>query len=377
MPQRPLANFERLRNSQKSNQISVEIDSGSQSGFKRRPQRFRLLKIVRKLTIRIISPEEITSGLTLQTNIAIPYRSATPKDLKEIGKGWYSKKTSVELGGLILYLVVHYTPLSYITAMNREEALKRDQDVKNYSEKNKLRPLFSELTKRLLITRPEDPIAFLIKYLENRNPKIVVCVQGYEEERRGRIATALANKSNFSLINVPVLFGGEDYHFLDSKAVSQRVISEINKVDNVYRGIVISGFPNNAIQVDCLQKAGILPDRYFLLYNDEPAIRNAYVKRYGEQQSELLIDRNNLELKELKEILGDKFDQLPLTNDKATEKINSTIGIRLRKVMPLDAPRIVVLHPPYLVPKTLHILNERYSFHRISVESVFRRLSKK
>jgi hypothetical protein len=45
--------------------------------------------------------------------------------------------------------------------------------------------------------------------------------------------------------------------------------------------------------------------------------------------------------------------------------------------MPLDAPRIVVLHPPYLVPKTLQTLNERYSLHRISVESVFRRLSKK
>jgi adenylate kinase len=166
--------------------------------------------------------------------------------------------------------------------MNREEALKRDQDVKAYCEKNKLRPLFSELTKRLLVTRPDDPIAFLIKYLENRNPKIVVCIQGYEEERRTRLATALANKNNFSLVNVPLLFGGEDYHFMDSKAVSQRVIAEINKVDNVYRGIVVSGFPNNAIQADCLQKAGILPDRYFLLYNDEPAIRNAYLKKYGE-----------------------------------------------------------------------------------------------
>lgn len=43
--------------------------------------------------------------------------------------------------------------------------------------------------------------------------------------------------------------------------------------------------------------------------------------------------------------------------------------------MPLDAPRIVVLHPPYLVPKALHTLTERYSLHRITVESVFKRLS--
>jgi hypothetical protein len=79
-------------------------------------------------------------------------------------------------------------------------------------------------------------------------------------------------------------------------------------------------------------------------------------------------------LKELKELLGDKYDQLPLTIEKATEKINSSIGIRLRKVSPLDSPRIVVLHPPYLTPKSLNALIERYSFHRISVEGVFRKL---
>ena len=82
-----------------------------------------------------------------------------------------------------------------------------------------------------------------------------------------------------------------------------------------------------------------------------------------------MMDRNNLELKELKELLGDKYDQLPLTTEKATEKINSSIGIRLKKVMPLDSPRIVVLHPPYLVPKALSNI--------ISVEGVFKKLSGK
>lgn len=89
------------------------------------------------------------------------------------------------------------------------------------------------------------------------------------------------------------------------------------------------------------------------------------------------MDRNGLELKELREILADKYDQLPLTVEKASEKINSTIGIRLKKVMPLDSPRIVVLHPPFLPPKSLFTLIEKYSFHRISVETVFKRLSSK
>lgn len=251
--------------------------------------------------------------------------------------------------------------------MNREEALKRDQEVKTYIEKHKVRHLFGELTKRLLLNRPEDPVAYLIKYLENRNPKMVICIQGFDEEKRGRLALSLANKYNFSLINLSALFGGEDYLFLESKVVSQRVVAEIGKVDNVYKGIVVSGFPNNASQADHLQKAGILPERYFLLHNDEPAVRANYSKKHSEEQVELMMDRNSLELKELKELLGDKYDQLPLTTEKATEKINSSIGIRLKKVMPLDSPRIVVLHPPYLVPKALANIIERYSFHRISV----------
>ena len=65
------------------------------------------------------------------------------------------------------------------------------------------------------------------------------------------------------------------------------------------------------------------------------------------------MDRNELQINQLKSILGDNYDQLPLTIEKAQEKINSTISIRLKKNPPLDAPRIVVLHPPFLVPKSL------------------------
>ena len=82
----------------------------------------------------------------------------------------------------------------------------------------------------------------------------------------------------------------------------------MNKVDKLYRGIIISGFPNNAAQADALQKAGIIPERYFLLHNNEPEIRSSYIKNCSEEDAELLMDRNLLELKELKELLGDQVD---------------------------------------------------------------------
>jgi hypothetical protein len=40
------------------------------------------------------------------------------------------------------------------------------------------------------------------------------------------------------------------------------------------------------------------------MFNDEPAVRAIYEKRYVEEKAELLMDRNNLELAELKQILG-------------------------------------------------------------------------
>ena len=47
------------------------------------------------------------------------------------------------------------------------------------------------------------------------------------------------------------------------------------------------------------------------------------------------MERNLLELKELKELLGDQVDELPVSVDKSSEKINATISLRFKKVAPL------------------------------------------
>ena len=124
-----------------------------------------------------------------------------------------------------------------------------------------------------MLKRPDDPINYLIDYIEKRNKRQIICIQGYEEEKRNKIATTLSNKFNFGLINLHAIFGTEDYYFENNKTINEKVLAELKKVDKIYKGVVISGYPNNANQADFIQKSGILPDRYFLLYNDEPAIR--------------------------------------------------------------------------------------------------------
>ena len=96
------------------------------------------------------------------------------------------------------------------------------------------------------------------------------------------MANSLSNKFNFHLINLSQIFEGEHFYSKSNSLISEKVIEEVNKVDKLYRGIIISGFPNNAAQADALQKAGIIPERYFLLHNNEPEVRSSYLKNCSE-----------------------------------------------------------------------------------------------
>ena len=75
--------------------------------------------------------------------------------------------------------------------------------------------------------------------------------------------------------------------------------------------------------------------------------------------------------------MGDQADELPLAVEKAQDKITSTISIRFKKVIPLEAPRVVVLHPPFIAPKALCNLADKYSFHWVRLENSFKKACRK
>jgi uncharacterized Fe-S cluster-containing radical SAM superfamily protein len=76
----------------------------------------------------------------------------------------------------------------------------------------------------VLLNRPENPIEYLIAHLEKRNKRSVICVQGYEEEKRTKLATSLSNKFNFQLINLSALLGGENFYGKSNAEISQKAI---------------------------------------------------------------------------------------------------------------------------------------------------------
>ena len=46
--------------------------------------------------------------------------------------------------------------------MDREKKIQYQHEIEKYLEKNKIYTIFEELMKKLIITKPENPIEFLI-----------------------------------------------------------------------------------------------------------------------------------------------------------------------------------------------------------------------
>ena len=101
--------------------------------------------------------------------------------------------------------------------MKREEAVLTDNQVKQYLEKHKIRARMSELTKELLLKQPDDPISYLIAYLEKRTKRQILCIHSFDEEARTRIANIVANKYNFKLIDMNQIFKDIDYYSLENE----------------------------------------------------------------------------------------------------------------------------------------------------------------
>ena len=137
----------------------------------------------------------------------------------------------------------------------------------------------------------------MIAYLDKRTKKQIVCIQGYDDEERSRLANIVANKFNYKLIDLSAIFEKQDYHFKSDKVINDKVYEELKKVEAIFKGVIVSGYPNNLVQLDFIQKCGILPDRYFSLPADRAKLSAKYSQSYDAEDTEKLLNRNRLEYK--------------------------------------------------------------------------------
>jgi hypothetical protein len=64
----------------------------------------------------------------------------------------------------------------------------------------------------------------LITYLDKRPRRLIVCIQGYDDENRKRLAKIIGNKLNFKLIELSELNGNKDYHLDNDTKINEKVL---------------------------------------------------------------------------------------------------------------------------------------------------------
>ena len=79
--------------------------------------------------------------------------------------------------------------------------------------------------------------------------------------------------------------------------INEKVYAELKGVEGIFKGVIVSGYPNNLRQVDFIQKCGILPDRYFSLPADRSKLKAKYSQSYDLEDVEKLLNRNRMEYK--------------------------------------------------------------------------------
>lgn len=64
----------------------------------------------------------------------------------------------------------------------------------------------------------------MITYLDKRPHRLIVCIQGYDDENRKRLAKIIGNKLNFKLIELSELNGNKDYHLDSNTKINEKVL---------------------------------------------------------------------------------------------------------------------------------------------------------
>lgn len=64
----------------------------------------------------------------------------------------------------------------------------------------------------------------MINYLDKRPRRLIVCIQGYDDENRKRLAKIIGNKLNFKLIELSELNGNKDYHLDSDAKINEKVL---------------------------------------------------------------------------------------------------------------------------------------------------------
>eukprot|EP00039_Didymoeca_costata_P025528 m.13713 g.13713 ORF g.13713 m.13713 type:complete len:461 (-) comp4905_c0_seq2:106-1488(-) len=153
----------------------------------------------------------------------------------------------------------------------------------HYLEEKDVYGLLEGLMKSLLIEQPDDPLDWMINFLQKpKVPKIIV--GGSPDTNTKDVADSIAQKSGAISVNAESLMDqaaeqdsdeGRDIKMLREQGLGlpsalkiEIVLNRLQQDDVAESGFVLSGFPSSRPEALALQMSGIIPSLYLLIERD-------------------------------------------------------------------------------------------------------------
>ncbi len=146
--------------------------------------------------------------------------------------------------------------------MDRIEKLKFQQSIENYFEENKVYELFEKLLKELIVNKPIDPIAYLVKRIQTKDMKRIF-ITGSQGTNRKEICLSLTESFGYSCVSLGDLLmkeiGKKDtnarkieaklnkVNLVDDETVIGLLKKELIRLERENASYIIEGFPRNRV----------------------------------------------------------------------------------------------------------------------------------
>lgn len=90
--------------------------------------------------------------------------------------------------------------------MEKMERVDYESQLESYIEQNKLTDYFELLTRQLLLNKPDDPIDFLIRFLQSRKIMKYIYVTGANDVVSSRVGSKISNYINYYHLDSQKIF---------------------------------------------------------------------------------------------------------------------------------------------------------------------------
>jgi len=288
--------------------------------------------------------------------------------------------------------------------MDKKQKLEYQREIEKYLESKKVYEVFEDLMKSLIISKPEDPINYMIQKLSEPEQKKIFVV-GPPGSNVRELSLQLADYLGYACASVGDLLIKEiskktdlgktiEEYYRQLKYVPDDIVTELVKkhlqtLEKEKKSYILEGFPKTRVQGLSLQRAGVIPDTFLVLNLPDQEIEKAALKKIqnGEDKWVHIQDKNkaasdyaleyNLNINHIKEIYKNYFFQIDgqNTEDKLLEEMARLVKYRIRSKAPKRSARILILGPPGSGRSSLaNLVSKKYGFVNVNTAHLLKDL---